>query len=871
MKHVRSFAELARGLVLRPLVREPGRTALTVAGIAVGIAVIVAIQLANQSALRSFSESVDAVAGRANFQIAPDAGMLDENVLVALQPLWLERVRFAPVIDVEALVQPQGLPVRILGVDLMSDLHFRDYRWTRIATGDQIATLEGEQQPSIEAFLSLFREGSAIVPETFATEQDLAPGDALRVLFRSRTAELEVRGILQPRGPATAFNGSLLVLDIATAQSALGLEGRLSRIDLILPEPVPERISSFLASRLPAGSRLERPSRRNERVDRMLRAFRVNLYGLAAVALLVGVFLVYNTVLVSILRRRRDIGVVRTVGVSARQILFVFIGEGVAFGLIGSALGILLGWAMARGALDLVGRTVNQLYVTTAPSEIELRLPLILVGITLGVAVSVLAALQPAWEAAHLPPNAMIRPGLYQRVAKRFGSGLAVSALATFVVAWSLTRVPPVGGIAVGGYVSVALAIAGFALLTPLALQTLSALLGAVYARPFPVAGRLAAASIPASLRRTAIATAALMTAIAMMVSVAIMIGSFRETVDAWVGQTVQSDLWIRPAQGLTNSDVATLPPEVAEEVRAMPEVAAIDRYRGMEVVWRESLITVGSGEFEVLQSWGSIPMVEPSSHRAAVGRALRERGVLISESLALRHDLRTGQVLEIPTPSGPGSFPIAGIYRDYSNDRGIVVMDRSAWIETFGDRDSNTIAVFLREGVDPVQARRAIEERVSSRWGAFVLTNATIRTEVLRIFDQTFLITWALLGVALIVAVLGIINTLTAMILERRREIAMLLVIGMDRAQITATIVLEASILGIASTGMGLMCGWVLSWILIFVINRQSFGWTIEFDPPALVVAFSLAATFLATLASALVPARLARRVRMAAELKGE
>lgn len=867
-----AFARVGRGLILRPLVREPLRTLLTLAGIAVGVAVIVAIQLANQSALRSFAESVDAIAGRANYQITSDAGVLDEALLLRLAPLWQEGVRFAPVIDVEGAIQPGGIPVRILGVDLMSDLHFRDYRWTRIATREERVTSIAENaEPGAVEFLSLFELDSAILPETFSREQRLPIGSPLRVGFEEREALLRVRGILHPRGPATAFNGALVILDIAVAQDALGMRGEITRVDLILPEPIPPAIRALLEKTLPPGARLERPSRRNERVGRMLRAFRVNLFALAAVALLVGMFLVYNTVTISILRRRRDIGVMKTLGVSSRQILAAFIGEGAVFGLVGSTVGVGLGFLLARGALDLVGATINQLYVASVPSEARLTGGLALVAIAIGTAVSIAAALQPAWEAARVRPSALIRPGIYQRIAITRAVRFALAAGLLLAGAWALTRLPPVDGIPVWGYGAVILVIAAFSLAAPLSLHAASRALGRPFAALFGVVGKLAAASVPASLRRTAIATAALTTAIAMMVSVAIMIGSFRDTVDAWVGQTVQSDLWVRPAARLSNAATTTLPPELARELAAMPEVAAIDRFRGREVVWRDSLITVGSGDFQVSQRFGSLPMIEPRSHREALRTAIRLRGVLVSETLALKHRLRVGGVVSLPTPGGPRRFPIAGIYRDYSNERGVAVMDRSLWIQLFDDEGSNTIAVFLAPGVGAEEGRRAIEARIAARYRAFVFTNATIRREVMRIFDQTFLITWALLAVALAVAVLGIVNTLTALILERRREIALLRVLGMDRSEIGAMIVLEASVIGLASTLLGIVSGWILSWILIFVINRQSFGWTIEFDPPWGIVALSLLATLAATIGAGLLPARLAQGVRMASEIKGE
>jgi putative ABC transport system permease protein len=857
---------IARALILRPLIHEKLRTALTVLGIAVGVAVVVAIQLANQSALRAFRESVDAVAGRANYQIVGESGQLDENLLLKLRWLWQHNGRFAPVIDAEGVVQSTQLPIRLLAVDLLSDLHFRDYRYATILNvGPTLSRPMGRLESRPYVYLELFRSDSVILPEPFAQEHGIRIGDPIVLEFGGRSARMVVRGILQAHGPATAFNGSIAICDIAAAQASFGMRGQLTRIDLLIPE----NLAVTVAKQLPPGARLERPSRRNERVEKMLRAFRVNLFALAGVALLVGMFLVYNTVLISILRRRRDVGVLKTLGVSPRQIFVAFLGEGLIFGLIGSIAGIALGTVIAEGILRLVGRTINALYVTSRPEAVSLTPGVVAAGMAVGVLLSLISAIQPAIEAAHVRPNAMIRPGMQQRV--RNNSALVVAAVLCFAMGALLSRIPAIDGIAVGGYLSVAFVVAGFSLLAPSIVGTTSKLLRPVMTRAAGIVGTLAAASLPASLRRTAVASAALSLATGMMVAVALMVGSFRETVRIWVNQTVQSDLWLRPARGLSNSDAALFPASIGDEVRRLPFVRGIDRVRGRDVLYGDTIIAVGSGDFDVAARDGDLPMIEPRSARQALTDAIRKNGVFVSESFAIKFNKNVGDVVRLPIAGGSRDFPITGVYRDYSNDRGVVVMNRPLYVRSFKDDAINTVVVFLKPGVDREQARRQLETMFGSKYHAFAISNASIRREVMTIFDQTFMITYALLGVAIIVAVLGIINTLAALILERTRELALLRVSGMSRRQLTTMLVLESSMIGVASTIVGLAMGYVLSFILIYVINKQSFGWTIEFHTPARLIAASLAVTFLATVLAGLVPSRVAAGMNMAAELKGE
>jgi putative ABC transport system permease protein len=841
---------ILKALVLRPILREKTRTALTILGIAVGVAVVVAIQLANQSALRAFRESVDAIAGRANYQIVPDIDPLDENVLLALRPLWNEGARFAPVIDVEGAlhVLPRAVPIRILAVDLLSDLHFRDYRYAKIETGRKTQEL-GD-------FFALFGGDALILPAPFAHEHRLGIGSRVAVTVGGRRADFVVRGLLQAQGPATAFNGSIGICDIATAQRAFAMEGKLSRIDLILPEGS--------TVRLPPGVRMERPTRRNERVEKMLLAFRVNLFALAGVALLVGMFLVYNTVLISILRRRKDVGVLKTVGTAPRQIFGAFLIEGLLFGLTGSLLGVLLGQLMASGILRTVGRTINTLYVATQPEAVTLTPGVVALGVAVGTLLSLLSALQPALEAARVRPTAMIRPGLQQRIAHP--RLLIVLAVLCFLAAALVSQLPAVGGIAVAGYVAVLLVVAGFSLLAPAIVRATARVFAPLLERGFGIVGRLAAASLPASLRRTSVASAALSLATGMMVAVALMVGSFRETVRIWVNQTVSSDLWLRPSKGLGNAQAALFPPEITGAVRGIDIVAAIDRARGRDVDYGDTVITIGSGDFDVAAARGDLPMVTPRSPRDALLGAIRRNGVVVSEPFSLRFKKGVGDTF---TFAGT-RFPITGIYRDYSNDRGVVVMHRPLYVRTFRDDRINTIVVYLKPGVTMNTARRVLESRLA-KFNAFVVTNGEVKTQVMRIFDQTFMITYALLGVAIIVAVLGIVNTLAALILERSRELALLRVAGLSTGELRTMIVLESTLLGVASTAAGLVMGYALSWILIYVINKQSFGWTIDFYVPGRLIAASLGVTLLASALAGLAPARLARRIDIASAMKSE
>jgi putative ABC transport system permease protein len=892
---------ILRALVLRPIVREPLRTTLTILGIAVGVAVVVAIALSNQSALRAFSESVDAVAGKANYQIVSDVAF-SEDALRALQPFWPRGVHFAPVIDAEGMAEvpaerrrpggwpggvspPTGtlaensrestvsgtppieqIPIRLLGVDLLSDLHFRDYRYASVVTSGK---------ESAATYLSLFGNDSVVIPATFAHDHGLRLGSPLILNIHGVQRTMIVRGLLEARGPATAFNGAIVIADIAVVQAAFGLEGKLTRIDLIVND---ESLIPAIQRVVPASARLERPSRRNERVEKMLRAFRVNLFALAGVALLVGMFLVYNTVLISILRRGKDVGVLKTLGTSASQVFAAFLIEGLVFGAVGSVAGIALGRVLAWVILRLIGRTINALYISSTPEAIELTPAIIAAGIAVGTILSLLSAIQPSIEAAQLRPSLLLSGTVWRRQPRRNDQAQTsphrtqiVVAIICFVIAVLLSRLPAWNGIAVAGYVAVLFVVAGFSALAALIVTGASRLLRAPYRAAFGIVGELASASIPASLRRTSIASAALSLAIGMMVAVALMVGSFRETVRVWVDQTVSSDLWLRPAKGLSNADSALFPNAISADLAKIPFIAAFDRARGHGVLYDDDRVLLASGDFAVAARFGDLPLIAPGKQSEALRNAIARNGVVVSESFSLKYNKGVGDDITLTTIHGRRSFPITGVYRDYSNDRGVVAMDRGLFINAFDDDAISTVVIYLKPGIDRDTARRSLEAMLGPKYHAFAVTNGEIRGEVMKIFDQTFLITYALLAVAIVVAVLGVINTLAALILERKRELALLRVLGMTVAQVRRMLVLESSVLGLTSTAAGLAMGYVLSWILIYVINKQSFGWTIAFHTPVRLIVTSLAVTFVASLIAGLVPSRLARRIDLANAMKAE
>lgn len=863
---MRGVRPLLAPLLLRPVRQDRARFALTVAGVAVGVATMAAILLANASVLASFTATVEVVAGKAALTVLADGPGIPEETLDRLGWLRGRGVTIVPAVTATvALDGGGGEVVELLGIDPVTDPAVRDYRFVAETAGGT----------SLEGLFGVFRRYAVLVPAPLAARLGVGPGDEIGLLAGGASRRLRVAGVLQLQGAARAAAGSVVFADLATAQELLGREGLLDRLDLVLPDGLDEEERAALEASardsLPPGATVGRPERRTATVDRMVRSFRVNLTALGLVALLVGTYFVYNTLSISVLRRRTDIGTVRALGASSRSVFLVFLAEGTALGVLGGGLGVGLGALLARGALAAVGGTATDFYLPQAAPPFTLDPSALAVSFLAGLAASVLSALAPAIEAARVEPAATLRHGSVEASRRRAVRPLAAAGLVLLALAALATRPGPVEGLPVYGFASVFLVVAGVSFLAPLAVVTAARLGDRLAARLFGVEARIARANLTGSLSRTAVAVAALSMGISMMVAVTFMVGSFRATVVDWVSQTLKADLFVSPESGRSQRGLGRLPEEAVRLVESVPGVASVDPFLSFEATRDGVPYTVGSGRFDLVAAHGDLPMADGGDTRAVLARALERGEAVVSEPYSVKFGVVAGDTVTLPARDGPATLRVAGVYRDYSNDRGTVTVDRGLFRRLFRVDGAVSLAVRLAPGVAPEEARRRLLAAAEGRFALRVQTNAALREAALALFDRTFAVTWALEAVAIAVAVLGVFSTLLALVLERRREIGLLRVLGASAARVARAVRLEAAALSVLGIALGVAAGSAMGWVLVHVVNRQSFGWTIRTDVPWLFLAGALALVLLATLAAAGRPARLAAATDAAAVLKEE
>jgi putative ABC transport system permease protein len=855
---VKGFRLVLRALVTGPGRRRPIRALLPVVGVAIGVAAVAAIHHANRSVIESFRESARAMAGRSDLVVVGARGV-PLDAIARLRFLW--RIgSFAPLVSGSAVLDDgTGEVVSILGTDYGAEGAVRDMRLVAPTTGAERARL--------------LSSGTVLLPISFASRHGFRIGSRVPLSSGGVRTQVTVGGLLAVSGLARAAGGDMLVTDLFTAGRLVGKSGFVDRVDVVLdPGVSADATRREIARRLPPGLSVEPAGRAALAAGRMARAFRFNLNALGSLTLLVGMFLVANAVSISVLRRRPEIATLRSLGASRASIFAAFAVEGLAVGAAGTLAGEVGGLVLARIALSAVSGTVSSVYAPAAKiSAAGFGAP-VLAAAAAGALSSFLAVLLPAVEATRVPPAPAMRPGSTEQVRRRRLWPRAAGAALALVFAAVLSRAKPVAGFPYFGFAAVALVVVALALVSPIAVRAGAESTRPLLARFFGPAGRLATASFGGSLARNAVAVTALAMALGMTLAMITTVASMRETVRTWVESSLRADVWVRPASGRAGAIVGDLPAEIVPFLQSVSGVAAVDPIRVREASDASGrALTVGASDFRVLARAGGAPLLDGRDSRKTAEAARREREVLVSEPYARRFGASRGDVASLQTPKGVRSFRIAGVYRDFANDRGTVLFDRSLYLDLFGDTRVTSAGILARDGVSPDDLRRRIRAALHGRFAVDVTTNRELRRQVLRIFDRTFAVTRALEGIAVAVAVLGIANALVASAVERRRSFGLLRALGASRRQIRSAVLLEALLAGGVATVAAVAAGAAFAALLIGVINPQSFGWSFVPRVPIGRLAAAAAFVLLASLAAGLVPGRIAAATDPAAALSEE
>jgi putative ABC transport system permease protein len=808
------------GLISWPYFRKHVlRTALTTAGIVLGVAVFVGMHTANSSVLFAFSRTVDRIAGKTELEVTAGEAGFSEEVLERVQAAPTVRVA-VPVIEavVDTNLKGQG-NLLVLGIDMTGDRTLRDYD---LDSGDE-AVID-------DPLVFLARPDSIMLSKELAEKSHITVGGRLMLGTAEGEQPFTVRGVMKSSGLASAFGGNLAIMDIYAAQKMFGRGRMFDRIDLaVRPGRTLRECEQELSAMLGPGFQVEPPSGRGRQFEDMLAAYSMMVGISSLFALFIGMFIIYNSFAIAVTERRAEIGILRALGATRAQIRWLFLGESAVTGVIGSLGGLVFGILIARAIAASIAALISDSYGVAQHADALSASPALLVlALGIGVTTSIVAAAIPARNAARVDPVQALQKGKYQVLSageSRLRTILALMLGAVSIVCLSIGRSRPVF------YTGYVLAIVVALLISPLLSLAMARAIRPTLKWLRPVEGGLAADSLIQSPRRTSASVAALMLSLALVVAFAGMARASYDSIIDWMNTTLNPDLFIMPSHSIIIRTIR-FPATMAPEVAAIPGVEHVQMVREARVVFRKTPVMVVAVEMASIARTAPRAPVQGNADEMYRRTAAGE-GLMVSDNLAQLQHLTLGERLDIPAPDGVIRLPIAGIIVDYSDQQGTILMDRSVFVRYWHDDSVNAFRVYVKPGAQVPDVRQRILERYAGQRQVFVLTNAELKGYILKITDQWFGLTSVQIGVAVLVAILGIVNTLTVSITDRRRELGVLRAVGGLHGQIRRTIWLEALSIGTLGLALGFSLGAVNLYYILQIVHRDIVGMRLDYAFP--------------------------------------
>ena len=802
---------LFHAIVLGPIREHPGRSLLAVLAIALGVALGVAVHLVNSSALNEFELAARHLAGESDLVVRGPRAGFDEALYprLARHP-QVEAVN--PAVDLEVPLPSRQASLRIVGFDPLR---------------------AAQVQPSLlperaGMVLDLFDADAILLSPAAAEWLQLKTGDRLDVQVGTRIVPLRIAGLL----PQGTYRQRIGVMDVAAAQWRLDRPGRLNRMDLRLkPGTDVGTFRRELQASLPPGVHVITPETEGARGASLTRAYRLNLDMLALVALFTGAFLVFSSQVLAVLRRRAQFALLRALGLTRRALAAWLIAEGAVIGAVGSVIGAVLGYGLAHYVLFLVGADLGAGYFRSIVASLDADPRTFGFFVVLGVLFAMLGAAAPAWEAARRPPAQALRAGDEEEGLKALRT--PHWGLASIAAGLLLALVPTAGGLPIAGYAAIALILLGAVLVMPW-------LAGICLHRlPLPpgAPAAIAISQLKATPRQAAISIAAIVISFSLMVSMLIMVSSFRSSLEGWLDRMLPADLYLRAAR---LGETAYFTPEEQARIASIPGVGRVEfiRSQNLLLIPERPPVTLLAGPVEAGDPARVLPLIGPS-HAL---RADDPPPVWVSVVAADVYDMKVGDRVELPIGNTAGDKPllytVAGIWRDYARQNGAIAMNRGLYQKVTGDRLVNDAALWLTGERSVTDVQRALRDRFSDARGVEIATTREIRETSLAVFDRTFAITYALEIAAVLIGLFGVSVSFSAQALARRREFGVLRHLGMTRREIGTMLGCEGALVATLGAAFGLVTGWAVGLILIHVVNRQSFHWSMELHMPWLPLA---------------------------------
>ena len=858
---------LFRFITLRHLKLRPGRTAFAIMGIACGIALYVAISIINESTNGFFRDSMTAVSGKAKLTIS--SGEIGFDQAVADQVEKIEGVTDAvPVIETRSWLVSSNESLMVMGVDLLQEKAVRNYKSEgKAIIGDSLSFIA---QPD-----------SMILTDSFAKSHGYKIGDKLDLNTAGGKARFTIRAILSPTGLATAYGGALAIMDIDSARLAFGKNNKTDRIDVVTAKGADvDQTAARIRAALGPSFTVERPEMFSEQMERMIRSFQFMSQFLSTLALIVGVFLISNSVSMSVAERRKEIGTLRALGTKRAGILVLFISEAFAMGTLGALLGAFLGRALAGFMVKAVTTSMSvQFFQKIEASSLQFTSATVFGAVGIGALASIVAAVFPALKATQVQAiDAMKRKDTGEEGAKKgfrrhlgsagfvlFAASLLGSALITRPELQALQFLTQIG------------AIVGSAMLGPVAVIWVLRVVRPLVLRSSKLVPRLAIDNILRNPKRTASNITSLMVGLILVVIIACVNVSFKGTLIRFFNRILHADLIISTTGKLQSSETLPLSEGLKAKLEANPGVLGAYELREIKMNYQgESLLLKYYGEPPVPEApaaqdsepalrYNIFDVVDRDTESA--GKDLfhsKDPVVMVSENFVVHFRKKTGDSIELVTPQGPKSFRIVAVVAEYANPMGTIFMARPVFREIWDDHLVSGYAVKLKHGFDPVTVRRELDQALSKEFRLTIMLNDDIRKQVMSSLDSSFAYTKSIEIAALLVALLGLMNTLIITVMERTREIGLSRAVGFTRSHISRMILIEAASQGGLGAIIAVILGTALGMIWVTQNLAHSLGWVVHFYVPWVALGTTFGLGLFVTLIAAWYPARRAARIEI-------
>jgi len=819
------------------------QSVLLIMGIAFGVALVVSVDIANKSAIRSFTLSKEMLSANSTHHIVSTYSDFDEKIYRNLrQKLGIRNA--APILeDYVNIVEHGGRAVRLLGTDFFADLIFYD--------NGPISTLS---QNTLSELMT--KPSTALISSQLALSAGIDTGAVLELNYGSKTLNIEVVGLLDSNDDGLSESlGGIVLTDISTAQELLGKLGVLSQIDLVIDENTPRGVEDLkrIKDMLPPTIEINKKDMLLGSAKSLTRSFELNLTALSLLALFVGVFLIYNIVSFSVIQRRSIIGTLRSIGATRRQIFRMILAEAFIIGTLGSLVGVIGGIFLGRSIVGLVTSSINDLYFTLTVTNFTVSPETIVKGILVGILAALVAAVVPAYEASRVNPVNMLRRSQLESFFIKSIPFLTLSGF-IFIGLGIVFIILPTKSLVLS-LLSVFLILFGVSLLVPICTSVFMRLFSLITSAAGLI-GRMAPRNIIRSTSRTGVAIASLTVAISVILSVSIMIGSFRSTVVDWLDATLTADIFISMRTPNISSK-AGLDPAIINEVQNFPRVDRVATVRRL---------LFNSADY------GLFNLVAVTEDLAAKNRSfiwnradneklwdqMQDNSVLISESFAYRNNIKPapGIVIELATDNGVKEFEVAGVYSDYGSQTGVVLISDDLFRSLWSDDKITSLGIYVSPDENVEDIVDELRLSLSNRHNLVIRSNIALKESAIKTFDRTFTVTSALRILIAIVAFISVLSSLMALQLERGREFGVLRAVGMTVSQLRGMMFLENGLIGLTSGLFSIPVGIALSLILIYVINLRSFGWTLNFALKPQYFLEALGIAIIAAMAAGIYPA---------------